>query len=38
MYNRPEIKTEYLLIGTLISITIAILTGLVAMKLINADL
>lgn len=36
--NRPEIKTEYLLIGTLISITIAILTGLVAMKLINASL
>ena len=32
--NRPEIKTEYLLIGTLISITIAILTGLIALKLI----
>lgn len=36
--NRAEIKTEYLLIGTLISITIAILTGLVALKLIAADL
>lgn len=36
--NRPEIKTEYLLIGTLISITIAILTGLVALKLMTADL
>jgi hypothetical protein len=31
--NRAEIKTEYLLIGTLISITIAILTGLIALKL-----
>lgn len=31
--NRPEIKTEYLLIGTLISITIAILIGLIALKL-----
>jgi hypothetical protein len=36
--NRAEIKTEYLLIGTLISITIAILTGLVALKLMAADL
>lgn len=36
--NRPEIKTEYLLIGTLISITIAIVTGLIALKLIHADL
>lgn len=36
--NRPEIKTEYLLIGTLISITIAILTGLVALKLMSPDL
>ena len=35
--NRPEIKTEYLLIGTLISITIAILTGLVALKLLAFD-
>jgi hypothetical protein len=35
--NRPEIKTEYLLIGTLISITIAILTGLVALKLMSFD-
>jgi len=35
--NRPEIKTEYLLIGTLISITIAILTGLVALKLLSID-
>jgi hypothetical protein len=31
--NRPEIKTEYLLIGTLISISLSILTGLVALKL-----
>ena len=36
--NRPEIKTEYLLIGTLISITSAILTGLIALKLMAADL
>lgn len=35
--NRPEIKTEYLLIGTLISVSIAILTGLVAMKLIALE-
>lgn len=35
--NRPEIKTEYLLIGTLISITIAILIGLVAIKLMAFD-
>lgn len=35
--NRAEIKTEYLLIGTLISITIAILTGLVAVKLLTSD-
>jgi len=35
--NRAEIKTEYLLIGTLISITIAILTGLVALKLQSFD-
>jgi hypothetical protein len=31
--NRAEIKTEYLLIGTLISITLAILVGLIALKL-----
>lgn len=31
--NRAEIKTEYLLIGTLISITLAILVGLIAVKL-----
>lgn len=36
--NRPEVKTEYLLIGTLISITIAILTGLVALKIIGTGL
>ena len=35
--NRPEIKTEYLLIGTLISITLAILTGLIALKLLSFD-
>ena len=35
--NRPEIKTEYLLIGTLISISIAILVGLIAMKLQSFD-
>lgn len=35
--NRPEIKTEYLLIGTLISITLAIVTGLIAIKLIAMD-
>jgi hypothetical protein len=31
--NRPEIKTEYLLIGTLISITLAIVTGLITLQL-----
>lgn len=31
--NRPEIKTEYLLIGTLISISLSLLTGMVALKL-----
>jgi hypothetical protein len=36
--NRPEIKTEYLLIGTLISITLAIVTGLAALKLMAIDL
>lgn len=36
--NRAEIKTEYLLIGTLISITVAILTGMVAVRLIALDL
>ncbi|MGZ5286527.1 MAG: DUF3307 domain-containing protein [Flavisolibacter sp.] len=36
--NRPEIKTEYLLIGTLISISLSILTGLLALKLINLEL
>ena len=36
--NRPEVKTEYLLIGTLISITLAILTGLVTLKIIGASL
>lgn len=30
--NRPEQKTEYLLIGTLISIGLAIITGLVVLK------
>jgi hypothetical protein len=35
--NRAEIKTEYLLIGTLISITLAILVGLIALKLIATD-
>jgi len=35
--NRAEIKTEYLLIGTLISITIAILVGLIALKLQTSD-
>jgi hypothetical protein len=32
--NRPEIKTEYLLIGTLISVSIAVLIGIIALKLI----
>ena len=36
--NRPEIKTEYLLIGTLISISLSILTGLIAIKLIAVEL
>lgn len=36
--NRPEIKTEYLLIGTLISISIAILAGLVALELTSSGL
>jgi uncharacterized membrane protein len=36
--NRPEIKTEYLLIGTLISITIALITGLAALRLTGAAL
>jgi hypothetical protein len=36
--NRPEIKTEYLLIGTLISVSLAVLTGLVALKLIAIEL
>ena len=36
--NRPEIKTEYLLIGTLISISLSILTGLIAIKLIAVKL
>ncbi len=31
--NRPEQKTEYLLIGTLISIVLALVTGLVALQL-----
>jgi hypothetical protein len=35
--NRAEIKTEYLLIGTLISITIAILAGLIALRLMAND-
>jgi hypothetical protein len=35
--NRAEIKTEYLLIGTLISITLAIIIGLVALKLQSFD-
>ncbi|MGZ3853058.1 MAG: DUF3307 domain-containing protein [Flavisolibacter sp.] len=36
--NRPEIKTEYLLIGTLISIAIAILTGLIALRVLGVSL
>lgn len=32
--NRAEIKTEYLLIGTLISISVALLTGILALKMI----
>lgn len=36
--NRPEIKTEYLLIGTLISISLAMLTGLAAMRLMAMEL
>ena len=35
--NRAEIKTEYLLIGTLISITLAILVGLITLKLQSFD-
>jgi hypothetical protein len=35
--NRAEIKTEYLLIGTLISITLAILVGLIALELQSFD-
>lgn len=35
--NRPEIKTEYLLIGTLISVSLAIVTGLLALKLISQE-
>jgi len=31
--NRPEQKTEYLLIGTLISISLSIITGLIVIKL-----
>lgn len=31
-HNRPEQKTEYLLIGTLISIGLAIVTGLIVLK------
>ncbi|MGZ3839938.1 MAG: DUF3307 domain-containing protein [Flavisolibacter sp.] len=33
--NRQEVKTEYLLIGTLISFSIALLTGIVALQLIR---
>jgi hypothetical protein len=33
--NRPEIKTEYLLIGTLISISMAVLTGMLAVQLLT---
>lgn len=33
--NRPEQKTEYLLIGTLISISLAIITGLIVTTLID---
>jgi hypothetical protein len=36
--NRPEIKTEYLLIGTLISLSIAIITGIAALKLMGFGL
>jgi hypothetical protein len=36
--NRPEVKTEYLLIGTLISVSLAVLTGLVALELIQLEL
>lgn len=34
--NRQEVKTEYLLIGTLISFSIAIVTGIVALQLMKA--
>ncbi len=33
--NRPEEKTEYLLIGTLISVSLAIITGILVTKLIT---
>ena len=33
--NRPEVKTEYLLIGTLVSVSLAVLTGLVAMEILQ---
>jgi hypothetical protein len=33
--NRLEVKTEYLLIGTLISFSIAILTGIIALQLMS---
>ena len=36
--NRPEIKTEYLLIGTLISMSLAILTGLIADRIMHFEL
>jgi len=36
--NRPEIKTEYLLIGTLVSLSIAIITGMAALQLMNSEL
>ena len=36
--NRPEIKTEYLLIGTLISISMAVLTGMLVLRLMAIEL
>jgi hypothetical protein len=32
--NRPEVKTEYLLIGTLVSVSLAVITGLLAMEIL----
>ena len=36
--NRAEIKTEYLVIGTLISISLAVLTGMLTIKLVALQL